>query len=87
MLNNDLFNLLGYIKVSSIRKETLKSLEREMKMPTEIKKETGLSMSQVSSALTGLKRKDLVICVNEDMRKGRLYKCTELGHEILEHLK
>ena len=33
-----------------------------------------------------LKEKSLVICVNEEVRKGRLYKCTDLGKEIIKKL-
>ena len=33
-----------------------------------------------------LKKKNLVICVNEEVRKGRLYKCTDLGKEIIKKL-
>ena len=42
--------------------------------------------SQVSAALHDLKEKDLVECVNEDARKGRLYKCTHLGAEIIKKI-
>ena len=33
-----------------------------------------------------LKKKNLVICVNEDVRKGRLYKCTDLGKSVAKKL-
>ena len=55
-------------------------------MPSEIANEININTSQVSAALSDLKKKDLVICVNEEVRKGRLYKCTDLGKEILKKL-
>ena len=55
-------------------------------MPSEIAKENDIKTSQVSSALSDLKEKSLVICVNEEVRKGRLYKCTDLGLEILKKI-
>lgn len=58
-----------------------------MKMPNEIAKELNLRITQVSSALSGLKKEGLVICLNENVTKGRLYQCTESGKEVLEFLK
>ena len=55
-------------------------------MPSEIAKDINASTSQVSAALSDLKKQKLVICVNEEVRKGRLYKCSELGLEIIKLL-
>ena len=86
MNEKDLFYLIGYLKVSRNRTKTLKALGRNLKMPSEIGRETGLRTSQVSKALGDMKMRDLVVCVNEEARKGRLYKCTALGLEILDYL-
>ena len=82
----ELYKILGYVKVSPYRTNTLRSIGSELKMPSEIAKEIDVRTSQVSSALADLKKYDLVICVNEEVRKGRLYKCTYLGLQIIEHL-
>lgn len=55
-------------------------------MPSQIAKEINVNTSQVSSALSDLKKKNLVICINEDVRKGRLYKCTDLGKSVAKKL-
>ena len=81
-----IFEILGYVKISPYRTNTLKSIGYELKMPSEIAKENDIKTSQVSSALSDLKEKSLVICVNEEVRKGRLYKCTDLGLEILKKI-
>lgn len=86
MDEKEIFEILGYVKISPYRTNTLKSLGDDLKMPSEIAKETNVKTSQVSTALSDLKRKDLVICVNEEVRKGRLYKCTDLGKEIIKKL-
>ena len=86
MNKEDLFCLVGFVKVSQHRSKTLKSLVMELKMPSEIGRETDLRTSQVSRVLGDLKREGLVICVNEDVRKGRLYKCTPSGLEVLKHI-
>lgn len=78
------WEIIGYVKVSSIRYTTLKTIDKQFKMPSEIAKDSGLRLSQVSDALQALKKKDLVYCMNEEVRKGRLYQSTDLGLEILE---
>ncbi|MDO5824529.1 MarR family transcriptional regulator [Methanobrevibacter sp.] len=86
MENIEIYELLGYVKISPYRTNTLKIISDDLKMPSEIAKELNVKTSQVSSALHDLKEKDLVICVNEEVRKGRLYKCTDLGKEIIKKL-
>lgn len=86
MEENELYGILGYVKISPYRTNTLKSLGGELKMPSEIAKDIGIKTSQVSSALSDLKNQNLVICINEEVRKGRLYKCTDLGLEIINLL-
>ena len=86
MDEKELFEILGYVKISPYRTNTLKALGDELKMPSEIANDTNVKTSQVSSALADLRKKGLVVCVNEEVRKGRLYKCTDLGKEIIEKL-
>ncbi len=86
MDNTDIYKILGYVKISPYRTNTLKSIGNKLKMPSEIAKDLNLKTSQVSSALSDLKDKNLVVCVNEEVRKGRLYKCTDLGLKILSEL-
>ena len=82
------WEIIGFIKVSASRYKTIKSLDStDYKMPSEIAKETNLRPSQVSHALNDLKNRDLVMCLNENAKKGRLYKTTKLGLKILEKLK
>ena len=82
----ELYKLLCYIKVSPYRTKTLQSLGNDLKMPSEIANDINIKTSQVSAALSDLKKHNLVICINEEVRKGRLYKCTELGLELLEYI-
>ena len=65
---------------------TLKFIGDDLKMPSEIARGININTSQVSSALSDLKNQNLVICINEEVRKGRLYKCTELGLQLIELL-
>ncbi|MEE1129907.1 MAG: MarR family transcriptional regulator [Methanobrevibacter sp.] len=86
MDNIRLYELLGYVKISPYRTNTLKSIGNELKMPSEIAKELDIKTSQVSAALSDLKKENLVVCVNEEVRKGRLYKCTPMGLELLKKI-
>ena len=81
-----IWELIGYVKISSIRMNTLKSLESRFLMPSEIAKLTGYRTTQISNAIRDLKEKELVRCMNEDARKGRIYQSTELGLLILNIL-
>lgn len=86
MDSTEFYKILGYVKISPYRTNTLKCVGNKVKMPSEIGNELNYKTSQVSAALTDLKKRNLVICINEEVRKGRLYKCTELGLEILSRL-
>lgn len=81
---NELWEIVGYIKISPSRYKTLKSLESGHLMPSEIARSTGMRITQVSNALHDLKEKKLVYCMNEHVTKGRIYQTTDLGMEILE---
>ncbi len=86
MDSQKLMNSIGFVKVSPYRTKTIKYIGDGMKMPSEVGKHLDVRTSQASNILKDLKERDLVICINEDLRKGRLYQLTELGHQVLEHL-
>lgn len=86
MEEKELYYKLGYVKISPYRCKTLKNIGTDVKMPSEIAKDTCIQTSQVSASLSDLKKEELVVCVNEEVRKGRLYKCTEKGLEIQKYL-
>lgn len=83
----NIWELIGFIKISPARYNCIKSIGKGYKMPTEIVKETGMRITQISNALHDLKAKGIVICLNETTVKGRLYQNTRLGLQILEELE
>lgn len=87
MNNDELFQLLGYVMASDYRKNIIKSLGTDIKIPSVIAEEIGLRTNHISNVLKDLKKKNLVVCLNEEARKGRLYKNTDLALEILEYLE
>lgn len=84
--DDEMWDIIGYIKVSAIRLKILKSLQDSFLMPSEIARMTGYRTTQISNSLRELKERKLVECLNEDAKKGRIYQNTELGLMILKVL-
>jgi len=91
MVNNithdEMWDLIGFVKVSKNRLLTLKTLGNRFLMPSEISKLTGIQTTQISYTLQDLKDKNLVECKNETAHKGRIYQNTELGLTVLKILE
>lgn len=77
----------GYVASSKYRRNIVLSLVNNHKMPKELAEYTGMYISHVSSTLTELNKKNIVKCINPEMRKGKIYILTEVGKEILTELK
>ncbi len=86
MKNDEIFQLVGYVMASEYRTNILKSIGEDIKIPSAIAEDIGLRTNHVSNVLKDLKEHNLVVCLNEEARKGRLYKNTDLGLEILKFL-
>lgn len=86
MKDNDLFKLVGYVMASDYRRKILISIGENIKTPSAIAEDIGLRTNHASNVLKDLKENNLVICLNEEARKGRLYKNTDLGLEILKYI-
>lgn len=84
---DEIWEIIGFIKISSTRYKTLQTLKTDFLMPSEIAKVTDLTPTQVSLALHDLKEKNLVKCMNENAKKGRIYKSTSLGLESLKMIE
>ena len=64
----------------------MKSLEGDVKIPTAIARDSGIRTNHISKVLGELKEHELVECINPDVRKGRLYRLTDLGAEVVENI-
>lgn len=87
MNDDELFKLVGYVMASNYRKNIIKSIGNDIKIPSVIAEEIGLRTNHVSNVLNDLKSKNIVVCLNEEARKGRLYKNTDLGLTILKYIE
>ena len=75
-----------YVGRSKYRSKVLKTLANDTKMPSQIAKDTGIIQNHISNTLRQLKDHDLVECINPEVKKGRLYRLTENGEEIIDKI-
>ena len=64
----------------------MKSIGNDVKMPKEIASDSGILPNHISNVLRQLKEKDVVECINPEVRKGRLYRLSEEGRNILDEI-
>ena len=82
MYNNT--EMASYILASTYREKILEYLNERMGTPSLISDATGIRREHISNVLSDLKEKGLIECLNEEVRKGRLYKITNKGKESLK---
>lgn len=80
-------DVLRYVNKSTYRVRTIKAIGKDIKIPKEIAHDSGILQSHISNVLRELKDKDLVECLNPKMRKGRLYRLSEDGLDILNQIE
>ncbi len=84
--DDELLKLTSYVEISKYREKTLKSIGNNVKIPKNIAKDSGIRTNHISKVLSELKSKEIVECINEEARKGRLYRLTDTGKEVLESI-
>ena len=65
----------------------IKALEDDVKTPTNMVDDAGIETNHISKVLKKLKETGVADCINEDFKKGCLYKFTSLGEEMVDHLE
>ena len=78
---------MKYVNRSKYRVRTLKAIGEDVKMPKEIAHDSGILQNHISNVLRQLKDKDLVECLNPKARKGRLYRLSDDGKDVLDKLE
>ncbi len=86
-LSDEMLKEMSYVKISQYRTKVMKSLDGEVKIPTVIAKDSEIRPNHISKVLAELKAHELVECINPEVRKGRLYRLTDKGDEIVKNLK
>ena len=77
---------IAYINRSQYRLKVMKTLEGNVKIPSEIAKDTEIFQNHISATLRQLKEHELIECINPEVRKGRLYRLTEHGEDVVKNL-
>ena len=80
--DKNIIKLSSYVKASSYRRAIVFQLHNSVKTPKELSLNSNFIQNNVSKTLADLKKRDIVVCINEESRKGRLYTLTEIGEEI-----
>lgn len=83
-MEQKLIDAISMVKSSSHRHNVLNTLGNDIMTPSEISKKTGIRLNHISMFLGELKKKDLVKCLNESAKKGRLYQITDMGKKVIE---
>ena len=85
-LTDEMLTEISYVEISKYRTKVMKALEGNVKIPSVIAKDSGIRTNHISKVLGELKEHELVECINPDVRKGRLYRLTDLGAEVVENI-
>ena len=87
MTIDELLILKAYVEISSYRANAMKTLGEDTKIPSVIANESGILPNHISKVLKELKEHGLAVCINENVRKGRLYRLTDDGLQVLAALE
>ncbi|MBI2101357.1 MarR family transcriptional regulator [Candidatus Woesearchaeota archaeon] len=76
---------ISLIKNSDYRKRILISLsDINYLTPSEISQKTKIRLNHVSNFLKDLKDSKLILCLNDEDKRGRLYQITDLGKKVIK---
>jgi len=85
MNNTTKWEDISFIISSEYRKNVLKTLDSP-KMPSKISKELNINKTHISKTLKELKLKKLIKCLTPNSNKGKLYKISDHGKDILKEI-
>ena len=85
-LSDEMLKEISYVKISQYRTKVMKSLDGEVKIPTHIARDSEIRPNHISKVLSELKAHELVECINPEVRKGRLYRLTPKGDELVKNI-
>ncbi len=80
------WNTAGWIIRSENRITVLTRLYIPL-TPSHIAKKLQMSITHASKIIRELEKKGLIICLNDKDKRGRIYKRTKNGNEILKYVK
>jgi predicted transcriptional regulator len=84
-MDDENWELYSWVIRGNQRRKVIMALGKP-KIPTEIKREAKMSMTNVSKVLKEFMIKGLVMCLTPDEKTGKIYKLTETGRKIREKM-
>ena len=85
-LSDEMLTEISYVNISKYRTKVMKSLDGEVLIPSQIAKNSGIRTNHISKVLSELKSHELVECINPEVKKGRLYRLTEKGEDVVNNI-
>lgn len=82
ILTDEELDKYGFVVSSPRRKSIVQTLIESPMTPKELAEESDISLSHVSNLLNGLSDEDIVVCVNPERKRGRVYRLTEIGSKV-----
>ena len=86
-LSDEMLAEISYVQISQYRTKVMKTLKDDVKMPSQIARDSDIRQNHISKVLAELKARELVECINPEVRKGRLYRHTDKGEEVVKNLE
>jgi predicted transcriptional regulator len=77
------WELISFVSSSDPRFKVLVHLTKQASTPTNMANEFAIPISRVSTAIKELTEKGLVECLTPDRRKGKIYKATQRGEDVV----
>ncbi|MBE6504081.1 MAG: winged helix-turn-helix transcriptional regulator [Methanobrevibacter sp.] len=85
-MDDEMLKLMARINISSYRLKTVKALKDGDKIPSQIAKDADIRINHISSILKELKELGIVVCLNEEDKRNRIYQLTPTGRQIADYL-
>ena len=85
-LSDEMLKEMSYVEISKYRSKVMKALEDDVKIPSQIAKDSDIRVNHISKVLAELKAHELIECINPEVRKGRLYRHTDKGEQVVKNL-
>ena len=84
MIGDNLKDEIEYVKRSKYKLKVMKTLDGKVKIPSEIANDAEIFQNHISNTLRQLREHGLIECINPEVKKGRLYRLTDKGEELVK---
>lgn len=86
-MDPEILNAYAFVISSDYRVRVVNTLKGcPFSTPSEICRNSGIIQNHMSNVLNGLKDFGVIECLNEEARKGRLYRLTDLGNIVADNI-